>query len=240
MLIAFSALLLIRTRPRLAAVLIGVLSLKPQYLIAPGLYLVLRRRFRLLATTLVTGVVLALAGFAVLGSSAVGEFVGLYLDWGPNSTDNLLPVQQSWMISWTGVQVSMGIEPHPLITLDLILLSLAIAVFAWIRAQEAAAIACIALMFIPLTPYAQFYDGAFVLVAIALIVRARLHPGLTPVMCAGLFAAAVATQANVNFPARDVLGPAVSDGFYWLTPALVVATAAVAIAAARPKRAEVV
>ena len=31
------------------------------------------------------------------------------------------------MISWTGVQISLGHEPHPLITLDLILLSLGVA-----------------------------------------------------------------------------------------------------------------
>ena len=63
-------------------------------------------------------------------------------------------------------------------------------------------------MFIPLTPYAQFYDGAFVLVAIALIVRAGLPGATAGLLCAGLYLAAVVTQSNVNFPVKDVLGPA--------------------------------
>jgi hypothetical protein len=169
----------------------------------------------------------------VLGPGAFADFVALYLDWGPNSTDNLLPVQQSWMISWTGVQISMGAEPNPLITLDFILLSLAIAMFAWARTSERAGIAAIGLMFVPLAPYAQFYDGAFVLVGIALILRAGL-PGMTAgLLCAGLYLAAVVTQSNVNFPVKDVLGPGTSDGFYWLTPALVLATGVIAAVAQR-------
>lgn len=233
MLVALSALLLLRTRPRAAAMLLALLSLKPQYLIAPVLYMAWRRRFRLLATTLFTAALLALAGFAVLGPGAFRDFIALYLDWGPNSTDNLLPVQQSWMISWTGVQISMGADPNPLITIDFILLSLAIAMFAWARATQAAAIAAIGLMFIPLTPYAQFYDGAFVLVGIALLVRAGLPTLATAGICAGLFLAAVVTQSNVNFPAKDVLGAAQTNGFYWLTPALVLATGIIAVVAQR-------
>jgi hypothetical protein len=41
----------------------------------------------------------------------------------------------------------------------------------------------------------------------------------------------VATQANVNFPTPDVLGDARTSGFYWLTPAMVFATAVIAIVA---------
>lgn len=241
LLVALSALLLLRTRPKTAAMMLALLSLKPQYLIAPAIYLAWRRRFQLLATTVGTAALLALAGFAVLGPGAFADFVALYLDWGPNSTDNLLPVQQSWMISWTGVQISMGAEPNPLITIDFILLSLAIAMFAWARTSDAAGIAAIGLMFIPLTPYAQFYDGAFVLVAIALILRAGLPAAAAGALCAGLYFAAVVTQSNVNFPVKDVLGAAQTDGFYWLTPALVLATGIIAaIAQRRPPEQEAV
>jgi hypothetical protein len=233
LLVALTALLLLRSRPRAAALLLALLSLKPQYLIAPALYLAWRRRFGVLATTIVSAGALALAGFAVLGPGAFADFLALYLDWGPDSTDNLLPVQQSWMISWTGVQVSMGVEPNPLITLDFILLSAAIAILAWARAHEAAGIAAVGLMFIPLAPYAQFYDGAFVLVGIALILRAGLAPMLSATLCAGLYLAAIVTQSNVNFPVKDVLGPAASTGFYWLAPALVLATGIIAAAAQR-------
>ena len=94
--------------------------------------------------------------------------------------------------------------------------------------------AAIGLMFIPLAPYAQFYDGAFVLVAIALVLRAGLPTFAAAAICAGLFLVAVVTQSNVNFPTKDVLGAAQTDGFYWLTPALVVATGIIAIVAQRP------
>jgi hypothetical protein len=56
---------------------------------------------------------------------------------------------------------------------------------------------------------------------------------LSATLCAGLYLAAIVTQSNVNFPVKDVLGPAASTGFYWLAPALVLATGIIAAAAQR-------
>lgn len=229
LLVALTALLAITTHPRRAAALFALLSIKPQYVIAPAAYLVVRRKWRLLSITVGTGLLLAVAGLAVIGPGSVGELASRYFDWGPNSSDNLLPIQQSWMVSWPGVQISFGREPHPLLTLDLILLSLAVAACTWLRAPVWAHGAAVALMFIPLTPYAQFYDGAFVLVAIALLLRTEHSPALKSVLCVGLYAAAVATQAAVVFPVKDVLGPAHTHGAYWLAPAMVMATAVIAL-----------
>jgi hypothetical protein len=134
----------------------------------------------------------------------------------------------------------MGVaEPHPIVTVDFILLSLAIAMFTWARATQAAALATVGLMFIPLTPYAQFYDGAFVLVAIALILRAGLAPGAAGSLCALLYLAAIVTQSNVMFPAKDVLGAAQTTGFYWLTPVMVFAAAVIAVIAPRRNSEEI-
>ena len=48
-------------------------------------------------------------------------------------------------------------------------------------------------------------------------------------MSVGLYAAAVVTQSNVVFPVKDVLGPAYTHGVYWLAPAMVAATALLAL-----------
>jgi hypothetical protein len=238
-LLALIALLLLRTHPRRGAILIAVMSLKPQYVIAPIAYLVWRREIRLLAIVFGATAALAVLGFAVIGPSSVRQFAAFYLDWGPNSTDNLLPVQQSWMVSWTGFQISLGREANPLITIDLILLSLGVACFAWARSDTSRSIAVVALMFIPLTPYAQFYDGALVIVAIALLLRTDLADVMKGILCGALYLAAITTQTSINFPAKDVLGPAHTYGVYWLTPALVGVAALIAVLGRRVPRGEV-
>ena len=237
-LVVLASLLLLQTRPARGAALLAFVSIKPQYLIAPVAYLAWKRRFRLLAITVAVSAALAIAGFAVIGPDSVRQFVSYYLDWGPNSSDNLLPVQQSWMISWAGFQLSLGQEANPLLTLDLIMLSLATALFAWTRTSAAGGAAVTALMLIPLTPYAQFYDGALVLVAIALILRTGLSATMRAALCGGLYLAAIATQANIPFPVKNVLGPAQSNGVYWLAPAFVVAVAIFAVLNERRTRRE--
>jgi hypothetical protein len=237
LLVALLGLLALRTHPRRAALLFAFLSIKPQYLIAPVAYLAVRREWRLLATVVGAAAAMAAVGLAIIGPSSIAELTSRYFDWGPNSSDNLLPIQQSWMVSWPGVQISLGREPHPLITLDLILLSLAVATCAWLRAPSWLHGAVVALMLIPLTPYAQFYDGALVLVAIALLLRTNLAPVMKATLCVGLYLAAIATQASVVFPVKDVLGPAHTHGVYWLTPAMVAATAIILLASGRSTKA---
>lgn len=233
-LVALLALITVQQRPVRGALLLALLSLKPQYLIAPMAYLCVKRQFRLAAIVVGASGALAAMGFLLIGPGGVLEFTSLYLDWGPNSSDNLLPVQQSWMISWTGVQLSLGREANPLLTFDLILLSLGIAAVAWLRTDTARGIAAVALMFLPLTPYAQFYDGALGLVPIALILRTDLSALAKASFYGAIYLAAIVTQANVNFPATDILGLAHTYGFFWLTPVLVAATVALAVISTRP------
>jgi hypothetical protein len=232
-LIALLALLSLRARPGQAAALFALLSLKPQYLIAPVAYLISTGAWRGLAITAGLSAAMAVVGLAVIGPGSIGELTSRYLDWGPNSTDNLLPIQQSWMVSWPGVQISAGLEAHALLTLDLVLLSLGVAVCTWLRAAAWAHAATVALMMIPVTPYAQFYDGALVLAAIALLLRSEFSSLTKGALCGLLYAAAVATQSSVVFPVKDVLGPAHSHGFFWLAPAMVAATCVIALTAGR-------
>ena len=90
-------------------------------------------------------------------------------------------------------------------------------------------------MFIPLTPYAQFYDGALVLVRD----RAAAAHGVLAARQGGdlrrTVPAAIVTQSNVMFPVKDVLGARHTHGVYWLTPAIVAATGLLALFA-RPQR----
>ncbi len=232
-LLALLSLVVLQHRPIRGAMMLALLSIKPQYVIAPMAFLVWKRHFRLAAIVAGTSAVLALIGFALIGPSSIGQFVSYYLDWGPNSSDNLLPVQQSWLVSWPGFQISLGREAHSLITIDLILLSLAVAMFAWARTDAASSAAVVGLMLIPLTPYAQFYDGALVLVGIALILRTALPTAVRAGLAIGLYGAALATQANVDWPSKDLLGAAHTEGIFWLAPALVATAAVLAISGTR-------
>ena len=236
---ALGGLVLLPRRPKLGAALLAILSIKPQYAIAPFVLRASRRSFRLLGVMLVTAGGAAAAGFAAIGPHAVGQFFGYYLDWGPNSTENLLPVQQAWMYSWPGTLISAGIEPNKLLTADLLLLSLGVTVGACARLDISKAATAAALSMILLTPYSQFYDACLVAVAMALVLRCRMRPLLAGTMFAALWGAAVLTQARTHYPVQDVLGPAASGGVYWLAPALLAAIAVLALTGARIGRTEV-
>ncbi len=236
---ALGGFVVLPRRPRLGAILLAALSVKPQYAAAPFVLLASRRNFRLLGVMLGTAAAGALAGFAAMGPHAVAQFLGYYLDWGPNSTENLLPVQQAWMYSWPGFLVSAGFEPNRLVSADLLLLSLAVTAVACIRLYISKATAAAALSMILLTPYSQFYDACLVSVALALVLRARIDSRLAGCVAAVLYAAALLTQARTHFPVHDVLGPATTGGVYWLAPALLACIAVLAISAARTRRAEV-
>ncbi|MHB8514698.1 MAG: glycosyltransferase family 87 protein [Dehalococcoidia bacterium] len=227
---ALGGLLLVQRRPRLGAALLAVLSIKPQYVIAPFLYLACRRQFRELGVMFGVAAAGAAAGFAVIGPQSVATFAGSYLNWGPRSTENLLPVQQAWMYSWPGFLVSAGVKPNPLLTADLLVLSAGVAAVSVWRLDAAKGAAVAALAMVLVTPYSQFYDACLVAVAMALVLRAGIQPAAAGGIVAALYAAAVVTQTNTYFPVRNVLGPAATAGLYWITPALLAAIVAIAFA----------
>ncbi|MBF6600633.1 MAG: DUF2029 domain-containing protein [Dehalococcoidia bacterium] len=226
---ALCGLLLVQRHPRRGAVLLAAMSIKPQYAVSPFLFFVCRRQFRLLAVLLATAAAGVGIGFVFIGPGGVGEFARLYLDWGPNSTQKLLPVQQAWMYSWPGFLLSVGVEPNRLLTADLLLLSAAVAGVAFARLDAAKAAAVVPLAMILVTPYAQFYDASLIAASFALLLRCGLAPRTAGLMIASLYIAALVSQTNTNYPARDVLGAASTGGPFWLTPALLLAVAVLAI-----------
>ncbi len=206
-----------------------MLSIKPQYAIAPFLYLASRRQFRLLVLMIAVSGAGAAAGFAVAGPSSVVTYIGYALNWGPNSTQNLMPVQQAWMYSWPGFLVSIGLKPSRLVSTDLLLLSAAVSAVACARLDARKAVVVVPLAMILVTPYSMFYDACLISVAFALVLCAGLRPAFAGGMIAVLYAAALATQVNTHVPVQNLLGPASTNGPFWLTPALLAAIGALAL-----------
>ena len=237
-LVALLGLLTLQRRPVRGAMLLALLSIKPQYAVAPFIQLLRDRRLDLAAIMLATAAALATAGFIAIGPSEAREYASIALDWGPDSRDNLLPVQQSWLYSWPGVQISFGVEPHPLITAQLLALSLATVMLAWANAAPMTRACVTAFAMLLLTPYAQFYDFGMVAVGLALMLRCGFDARFTATVWVGLWLAASLTQANTIFPTNDALGPAQTAGAYWLTPAILLVVAAIAVVGKQARQAE--
>jgi hypothetical protein len=139
-------------------------------------------------------------------------------------------VQQSWLYSWPGVQLSAGIAPNPLITFQLIGLSLLTVALAWANTGAATRVAVTAFAMLLLTPYAQFYDFGMIAAGMALTLRAPLATPVKAAVWLILWPAALITQDNTVFPTTDALGAGHTDGFYWLTPAILGVIALLAVA----------
>jgi hypothetical protein len=229
---------LLERRTARAPLALAALSLKPQYALAPFVQMLRDGRPRDATRMLAAAAAMALMGFAVIGFGEIGHYVDLAFDWGGDSSDNLLPAQQSWLVSWPGVQISFGYDPRPPVTFALIALSLGVTLLAW-AGTDARTRACVtAFAALLLTPYAQFYDAALIVAGVVLFLRCDFAAASKVIVCCGLYLAALITQANTIFPVRDVLGPGGAEGPFWLTPALLLTLAYIAIAGKRTPAAE--
>jgi len=243
-------LLLARRRPVVAGLLIGVLALKPQYIIVPLLYLAWTRNWRALAACVGTlaglGVAGIGAGVLIMGPQRVGEvahhyavtarFVAHFLTVGQE--DQLYV--QGWQYSWYGFLVSAGIDPNPLLAADLLLLSLGAMLLAWWKCTPSVARVATVLGMLLLTPHSTFYNWTIIAVAGVLLVRSDLRPRwLIPAMIAGVALAAAATQKATPFPVPvDLYRPAGTRGLFWIQPAALAALFTLAIAGRRRGNAE--
>ena len=250
-LVALSGFLLLRKHPILAGLCFALLVLKPQYAAIPAFYLLWTRNGRALAAMAAGALVIEVAGFAAVGFSAIGPYLGAFFDLSADARDNLLPYQQSWQYAWQGFLISAGIEPHPLVAIDLSLLSLGVVLVAWARGTRTAAITAAALGMLIVTPYANFYDWGLLVVAAVLLLRTEVRwQAAIPILLAGLYVGLLATQAATPFPAVDVvlgvIGPdgsvevlpanyvATTNGIYWITPLVLGAVALLAFAGRKP------
>lgn len=248
---ALGGFLLLRRAPLLAGLCFAVLVLKPQYAAIPALYLLWTRNGRALAAMLVAALAMELAGFAAVGFGQVGPYIAGIFDLGSDARDYLLPYQQSWQYAWQGFLISLGVEPNPLVAIDLALLSLGAVVVAWMRGSRSVAVAAAAFGMLLVTPYANFYDWALLVVPVALLLRADLpwRPVLPAMAACGLYAALIASQAATPFPAVDLELAIVAadgevsllpssfvfptDGIYWVTPLTLAVVGALAFVARR-------
>ncbi|HYM15532.1 MAG TPA: glycosyltransferase family 87 protein [Dehalococcoidia bacterium] len=239
-------LLLARRRPVLAGLLLGILALKPQYIIVPLLYLAWTRNWRALGACAGGLVALGLAGVAgavvMMGTRVIGYTEHYYLNAVPAVLAHITVGQQNeiyvqgWQYSWYGFLVSAGIDPNPLIAGDLILLSACAMLLAWWKATPSVARVAAVLGLLLMMPHETFYNWTIIAVAAALLVRSDLRPRwLIPAMIAGLALAAVATQNATPFPIPfDAYRPPGTRGFFWLQPATLAVLVTLAVAG-RPR-----
>ncbi|HXF52467.1 MAG TPA: glycosyltransferase family 87 protein [Dehalococcoidia bacterium] len=233
-LLALGGLLLVDRRPMMAGVLFGAMALKPQYLPVLLLYLVWTRRWRALAGVGLVFAALTTVGIAVVGfDGLLTQLRGLpraQLD----QSGLLTGTQQAWQYSWQGFLISAGVDPNPLLTADLMALSLASVILVWWKGTPAAAKTAAALGMLLLVPYSTFYNWCLIAVPGALLLRAELRPSwLKPVIVVGGAIAAAATQKATPFPASDMFAPAVTYGLYWIQPAALLTVFILALASRR-------
>jgi hypothetical protein len=232
-----SGFLLLPRHPRLAGVCFAVLAIKPQFALVPFAYLLLSRHWRALGWAMGATAAMTVVGLAIVGFGYTETYVRMLVDWGPDQRDNLSPIAQSWQHTWPGVLRSIGAQPHPLLWLDLIAVSLVALWLACRRTPEAMHGGAVALGMLVATPYAMFYDWGLLAVAGALLLTARAHhPVLVPALLLGGYAAAVATQAATPYPppfafVEDgvTVWPSSTYGLYWTAPFALLALAALAI-----------
>jgi hypothetical protein len=217
---ALGGFLLLRKRPILAGLCFAFLVLKPQYAALPGLYLLWTRNGRALVAMLAGAAALQLVGFAAVGLGSIGAYVHTFVDWSGDARDNLLPVQQAWQYAWPGFLISIGLDPHPLVVFDLLLLSLGAVVLVWTRGERSAGPAAAAFGMLLVTPYSNFYDWALLAVAAALVLRADV-PGwrMLPLCLVALYAAMLTSMAATPWPDVDItLDVAGTQGHFFMTP----------------------
>jgi len=247
---ALGGFLLLKKRPFVAGLCFALLILKPQYAVVPVMYLLWTRNWPALGGMAAGSLGITLVGFAAVGFGEVGPYIGTFFDLSADTRDNLLPYQRSWQYAWQGFLISAGIEPHPLVVIDLSILSLCVVVVAWARGTRTAALVAAALGMLLVTPYANFYDWGLIVVAGALLLRADLawKPAV-PLMLGALYVALLASQAATPFPAVDVQVGVIgadgsvsalpasyvspTDGLYWITPLALVIAAIMAFTAMR-------
>lgn len=233
-LLSLSGLLLVDRRPVLAGALFGLMALKPQYLPVLLLYVLWKRRWRALAGVALVFVTLTALGLAVVGVDGLLTQLGGLPRAQLDQSGLLTGTQQAWQYSWQGFLVSAGIDPNPLLTADLMALSLASVALVWWRGSPNAGKTAAALGMLLLVPYSTFYNWCLIAVAAALLLRTTLRPAwLTPVVLVGGAIAAAATQKATPYPAPDMFGPAETFGLYWLQPAALLTVFALALASRR-------
>jgi hypothetical protein len=218
-LLALSGFLLAERRPLVAGMCFALLALKPQYLPIPMLYLLWTRNWRALTAAAGTLIVITGAGIVTVGTDSFMAQLERLTNTGLDHGERYLPIQQAWQYSWQGFLVSAGINPNPLVTADLLLLSLGAVVLVWFTRARSVAKVAAAVGMLLLAPYSTFYNWTLIVVAAALLLRADVRPRfLIPMILAVGSVAAAATLKATPYPVSNVLTTVGPGGLYWIQP----------------------
>lgn len=233
MLAALGGFLLVRRSPTLAGLSFAFLALKPQFALVPAAYLVATRNGRALVALAGGALALDLAGFALVGFDELGSYLSRLWDWGLDPSDDR-QVAQVWQYSWGGFLASLGVPSHPLVVIDLVALSLAAVALVWGRGAREAALPATGFGMVLAAPYANFYDWALIAVGASLLLRAGLRGWemLTPLMLGGLYFLMLSSAGATPYP-PDLASPSATDGVFWVTPAVLLVVAALALSGER-------
>lgn len=217
-LFALGGFLLADRRPVVAGVLFALLALKPQYLPVPLLYLLWTRNRPALLGAGGTLLAMSVAGIVVVGIEPFVTQLRQLANTGLDQGGTYLPAQQAWQYSWQGFLISAGVEPNPLLTVDLLVLSLGAVILTWAKATPSVAKVAAALGMLLLAPWSTFYNWSIIAVALALLLRSDLRPrALIPTLL-GLGALAVGlTMQATPYPSPNLLIGG-TQGLYWLPP----------------------
>jgi hypothetical protein len=97
---------LLSDKPFRAGLWLGLLMLKPQYLILIGIFLLLQRSVKVLAGLISSSVVTLAVSFALMGSTGFLKLAGLLLGYANGNTQTGVEVMMNWrMIGWDLSQV---------------------------------------------------------------------------------------------------------------------------------------
>ncbi|HEX5939830.1 MAG TPA: glycosyltransferase family 87 protein [Dehalococcoidia bacterium] len=143
-----------RRMPVPAALCFSFLSLKPQFLVLPLLYLLYRRSWRTALWTACLSIAGFLAGAALVGPTATWNLVELTYDL---TIDGPHPLQQAWMYNWQGFALALAGEPLRTAATLLSISSLMLVAVACVRRPAASAALVIAASVL-VVPYVLFYD----------------------------------------------------------------------------------
>lgn len=201
-----------RKRGLLSCVLLSLVTIKPQWVVLPGLSL-LRSRAKLAAPLFATGGSIAFLPFILLGSGALVDYAGLIL--GRAGVDLQDERYGSWLINSAGFFRALAGSSQPEASIGLSLVTLAIFLLIMVRGDGHLTWAAGILTTLLVNPHAHITDWVIAFPAAAFLLARPMAPSFKQVTLGLLLAAHVSINSLI-FTGQEVrLGESV---VYWAIP----------------------
>lgn len=225
-----------RRMPGPAGLCFALLSLKPQFLVLPLIYLAYRGSYRTVGWSVGISAALFVGGALLIGPETLVDYVQLNINLlrhGPH------PLQQAWMYNWQGFALALTGEPQRTASTLLAISTLLLLGVAWLRNPGPSAALTVAVGVLAV-PYVLFYDWVLLAPAAALaagcLVGQPARAWLGGVMLV-VWAAIWATHQSLPFFGSHT-GELPDGEIYWSTLSLALALIVAAVlferSAARP------